>query len=216
MIQEFWSSRWAEGQTGFNQPEVNDHLKRYWSRLGLPSSSRVLVPLCGKSCDLLWLRAQGHAVVGVEFVPQAIEDFFSENHIPCEPTAMGWAAADGGPPLTLIEGDFMALEERHVGTFDAFYDRASIVALPQDLQADFAQTLARLVAPGARGLLLSFEYPADQRQGPPFNTDQQSLSRLLGTNFEIDGLLRHELRAEEVARFDVDWCTEAVYLLCRG
>ena len=40
------------------------------------------MPLCGKSLDLLWLRDQGHLVIGVELSATAFEDFCLENGIP--------------------------------------------------------------------------------------------------------------------------------------
>ena len=36
----------------------------------VPSGARILVPLCGKSLDLGWLKGQGYNVVGVELADQ--------------------------------------------------------------------------------------------------------------------------------------------------
>lgn len=49
------------------------------SSLDLAQGSRVFVPLCGKSLDMIWLAQQGHEVIGVELSPVAVEDFFREN-----------------------------------------------------------------------------------------------------------------------------------------
>ena len=215
MKREFWAERWSEGLIGFNQAEANGYLQTQWSALGLKAGARVLVPLCGKSIDLLWLRAQGHAVVGVEFVDQAIHDFFNDHAIPYEPTALGWRATDEGPPLSLVRHDFMTLNARHIGRFDAFYDRASVVALPPDMQVGFGRALGTMLKPQSPGLLLSFEYPPEQRQGPPFATDQSRLEEILGGNFEIHPVERHHLSEDEVQRFGVDWCVVAVYRIER-
>ena len=170
MKKEFWAARWSEGLIGFNQAEANDYLKKHWPALGLDSSARVLVPLCGKSVDLLWLRAQGHAVVGVEFVDQAIHDFFNDHNIPFEPTALGWRATDHGPPLTLVRHDFLTLQPQQIGAFDAFYDRASVVELPPEMQAGFGRALALYSSRIVR-FVAKLWYPPAQRQGPPFATD---------------------------------------------
>ena len=90
---------------------------------------------------------------------------------------MGWRACDSGPPLTLMCQDFMTLQPQQAGRFDALYDRASVVALPPDSQARFGVMLGQLMAPGAPGLMLSFEYPPEQREGPPFATDEASCVR---------------------------------------
>ena len=42
----------------------------------------ILVTLCGKSLDLLWLCEQGHDVVGVELSEIAVKQLFEENGIP--------------------------------------------------------------------------------------------------------------------------------------
>ena len=44
-------------------------------------SSKVLVPLCGKTRDLLYLAGHRHQVLGVEFVERAVQDFFRETGI---------------------------------------------------------------------------------------------------------------------------------------
>lgn len=38
----------------------------------------MFVPLCGKSRDMGWLRAQGFTVVGAELSRLAVEQFFGE------------------------------------------------------------------------------------------------------------------------------------------
>jgi thiopurine S-methyltransferase len=216
MIQSFWQERWDQGLTGFNQPQANETLQEFWPSLELAPGARVLVPLCGKSCDMLWLRAQGHSVVGVEFVGSAVTEFFSDHDIPSEETALGRRACDGGPSLTVIQGDFMSLQAQQVGPIDAFYDRASIVALPGDLQTAFAQTLARLTSSGSLGLMLAFEYPQDQRDGPPFSTHAQRLQELFGDDFERHQLKRWALPEADLEHFGVDSCFESVHQLRRG
>ena len=79
MDREFWLERWQRSEIGFHQQEINAHLQDYWAHLDLPADSRVFVPLCGKSRDLLWLRARGHTVLGVELSSIAVRDFFAEN-----------------------------------------------------------------------------------------------------------------------------------------
>ena len=65
MDPEFWHKRWSTNQIGFHLPEVNPYLRRFWPQLGLPEETRVLVPLCGKTLDLLWLAQQGFSVRGL-------------------------------------------------------------------------------------------------------------------------------------------------------
>ncbi len=82
MQQEFWLERWQLNQIGFHNQQTNRHLKQNWSLLNQPTGSVIFVPFCGKSKDMLWLRDQGHQVIGVELSPLAVEVFFDENQLP--------------------------------------------------------------------------------------------------------------------------------------
>ena len=81
MDADFWLERWRQGQTGFHMKRPTPLLAKYWPALGVPRGSRVLVPLCGKSLDMLWLASQGHRVLGVELSPLAVGQFFAENRL---------------------------------------------------------------------------------------------------------------------------------------
>jgi len=109
MQAQFWHDRWEQNQIGFHQQDFNPHLQAFWDRLELPAGGTVFVPLCGKSRDLLWLRAQGFPVLGIELSPVAVRDFFAENRLEPQVTPQGkferWEA-DG---LVILQGDFFEL-----------------------------------------------------------------------------------------------------------
>jgi hypothetical protein len=75
------------GQIGFHEGAPNAFLQEHVAKLG--ASRQVLVPLCGKSEDLAFLAARGHAVVGVELVEDAVRAFFSEHGLTPAVTARG-------------------------------------------------------------------------------------------------------------------------------
>ena len=89
MDPEFWHERWGRDEIGFHKHEYNAHMTAFMGSLGLPKGAHVLVPLCGKSLDLLWLHQHGYRVSGIELSPRAIEDFFSENGLEYERTETG-------------------------------------------------------------------------------------------------------------------------------
>ena len=78
MGRDFWLTRWAKKQIGFHQGSYNRALIEYWPKLGVSERAAVLVPLCGKSLDMRWLEAVGHAVYGVDFSESAISEYFEE------------------------------------------------------------------------------------------------------------------------------------------
>ncbi len=59
MNTEFWHSRWAENRIGFHLNDTNPALTEHWHAVKATRDDRVLVPMCGKSVDLIWL-AQRH------------------------------------------------------------------------------------------------------------------------------------------------------------
>ena len=76
---EFWHDRWQSQKIGWHREIYNDLLLKHWPEINAFGNSSVLVPLCGKSLDMLWLAKQGLSVVGLEMVQQAVEAFFHEN-----------------------------------------------------------------------------------------------------------------------------------------
>jgi len=187
---DFWLERWKQNETGFHQADFNSHLQQFWPDLNLPAGRRVFVPLCGKTRDLLWLRAQGHRVLGVEVSPIAVRDFFVENRLAPqvrrhEPFEV-WEA-DG---LTLLRGDFFALTPEWLSGVGAVYDRASLIALPPGMRERYAAHMARLLPQDCRVLLVTMEYPAGAMQGPPFSVDEAEVRALYQPNFQVT-LLRH-------------------------
>ena len=83
-----WEAEWNKGNTSFHLPEVNPKLLNNLDILLDPEPAasesgpkNVLVPLCGKTKDLVHLHSLGHNVIGVEWVELAVDQFFSENNI---------------------------------------------------------------------------------------------------------------------------------------
>jgi thiopurine S-methyltransferase len=79
MNPDFWQERWRQSEIGWHATEINVHLQEHWPRLVARSGERVLVPLCGKSLDLLWLAGESHRVLGVEISRLAVDAFFAES-----------------------------------------------------------------------------------------------------------------------------------------
>jgi thiopurine S-methyltransferase len=196
MHNDYWRERWHKGQIGFHQSEVETFLASHFGRLGLARGSTIFVPLCGKSLDLLWLAEQGHQVVGVEVSSLACESFFAENRIDASvPVSEGpfrvHRAKDR--PITIYEGDFFDLSSSQLGTVDALYDRASLIALPPELRQRYVQHLkTALLAPETRGLLITVAYDQSTFPGPPFSVPPEEVQTLWQDRFRIELVGRGE------------------------
>lgn len=165
-VLDFWRSRWQSGRTGWHEEGGNAALREFWP--GLAAGSRVLVPLCGKTPDLLWLAQQGHAVTGVELSGIAARAFFEETGLPCtteSKDAFTWYRCPE-PRVAIACGDYFDFKDE---PFDALFDRASLVALPRKKRAEYVRHTRGLLKDGAAQLLVTLEYAGADVEGPPFS-----------------------------------------------
>ena len=185
MEQAFWLERWATGRIGFHEPAPHPLLTAHWRTLGLAPGTRVLVPLCGKSHDLAWLRAAGHEVIGVELAATALHAFAAEHGLDLAVRRCGANTILSGAGYTLIGGDFFALDAALLGPFEAIYDRAALIALMPDQRRRYVDKLCALSAAGTRGLLITVDYDTARLEPPPFVVGHAELDEIFGTAFAL-------------------------------
>ena len=196
MEPKFWQERWARNQIGFHLPEVNPYLQRHWSRLNLTEGARVLVPLCGKSLDLMWLANQGLRVVGVELSEQAVEAFFSEQNLTPRISQQGVFKVFEADLIEIWCGDFFALEAEVLADCSALYDRAALIALPPLMRVQYAERLNCVLRPGCQGLLITLDYEQTQKAGPPFAAPDEEVNILLGARWGLEVLQEQDILGE--------------------
>ena len=193
MQPDFWLNRWRAAQIGFHQAAVDRHLKAYWPLLKLASDSRVFVPLCGKSLDLMWLRERGHSVTGVELSPVALESFLMEHGIPARRRVLADFDVFEAEGLKLYRGDFFELTRAQLGNPSAVYDRAALISWTPEARQSYVKQLTSLTSPGTQTLLIAVEYPPEQMQGPPFPLTRDTIENLYAGHYSIEELARHEI-----------------------
>lgn len=217
MNPEFWLQKWQDHAIGFHQAEINNHLRTFWQQLNLAADSRVFVPLCGKSLDLLWLCQQGHHVLGVELSPLAVDDFFTENAIDHTQFVRDCFKCRETKRLTFLQGDFFNLMPEHVAEVAGVFDRAALVALPAELRQQYVQHLKRILPNKAKMLLVSFEYDQAEMSGPPFSVTETEVHALYQDTYTIECLFQADI-LEENPQFLARGLTrlhEKVFLLQR-
>lgn len=194
MNPEFWQNRWQENRIGFNQSAVNPLLIKYWSTLNLPTSSRIFVPLCGKSIDMVWLATQGYDVVGVELVESAVQAFFAEQNI--EPTIYQHAK---NPDIKCYQGkllsqkvelwvaDIFALTSEDTGKIKAVYDKAALIALPADMRSNYIEQISE-ISGNAPQLLITLNYDQSKKDGPPFSINHEQVQQYYDSHYQVTKL----------------------------
>ncbi|KHT40256.1 thiopurine S-methyltransferase [Vibrio sinaloensis] len=209
---EFWHSKWAANQIGFHLEDVNPLLIEYWKHTNPTHDSKVFVPLCGKSEDLVWLATKHADVQGVELSNIAVRAFFAEHfYTPMVMPVNGQHELFQFDELSIYVGDFFTAPIQPV---DIVYDRASLVALPQDMRGEYAERIKSLLKPGGRMLLVTLEYDQSLMAGPPFSVPEQEV-RSLYAGYKITQLHRNDEAdmPPKLAKIEGARMTEVVYLI---
>ncbi|MFN1618353.1 thiopurine S-methyltransferase [Vibrio rotiferianus] len=210
--QEFWHTKWASNQIGFHLEDVNPLLPAFWQHTNPKREDTVLVPLCGKSEDLIWLATKHNEVQGVELSQIAVRAFFAEHfYTPTVTPVNGMHELYQFDELSIYAGDFFTAP---VSKADIIYDRAALVALPLEMREEYAARVKQLLNPGGRILLVTLNYPQDEMSGPPFSVPVEEIEQLFA-GYKITCL--HVDKADEshpkIAKKGLSRFSEEVYLI---
>lgn len=180
-----WLQSWREARIDFHQQAVNLLLIRFWPILNLAAGSRVLVPLCGKSLDMLWLAEQGYQVIGVELSPIAVRDFFRENHLKPVKRRIGKLTRWQAGRIIIYCGDYFALPKEELGSIDMVYDRAALTALPESIRQAYVAKMGELIDAHADVLLLTTEDAEAHESMQQAMGVAEEVSQLYGTGYAV-------------------------------
>lgn len=199
MDSEYWAQRWHEGRTGWHQDRPTPLMLKHWPSLGIAPSARVLVPLAGRSLDMAWFASQGLRVLGIELSELAVTGFFAEHRLTPRtwPSRYGVHYEAGG--IELIRGDAFGLDADALANCDAVFDRAALIALPPDLRQPYVDTLYAHLPLRCRGLLITLEYPAHEKAGPPFPVEEAEVRGRFAPHCDVTVLERRDILAQQPA-----------------
>lgn len=189
MHSEFWLERWQQNQIGFHEQDINGYLQQYWATLNLPAGSTIFVPLCGKSKDILWLLAEGYHVVAVELSAIAVDSFFAENKLVPRIVELENFSCWQAGSLSIYLGNFFDLGYQQLQDCIAIYDRAALVALPDEMREQYVQHLNNTAPNIQFSLLICLEYAQNEMQGPPFSVTENEVQRLFADIYDIEELV---------------------------
>ena len=221
MEPDYWLSRWEERDIGFHQDCPNPLLTTLFSRLEPKKGAGVLVPLCGKSLDLWWLREQGLKVCGIEVSDIAVREFFSDGAVaPVVQKLGGGGERCRISNLTLFRTDFFSLRASELNEhspMEWLYDRASLIALPPEKRKKYLQKLLELAPNLCGGLMLTVQYPSGEMHGPPFSVGQEEIEAGLGRDFQVECVHREDVlhRREKYRDSGLSRMVECAYLVAR-
>ncbi|MEI8656042.1 MULTISPECIES: thiopurine S-methyltransferase [Vibrio] len=194
---EFWHSKWASNQIGFHLDDVNPLLIEHWHRTEPKREEKIFVPLCGKSEDLVWLATKHNQVHGVELSSIAVRSFFAEHfYTPLVIQLNAHHELYQFDELSIYTGDYFTAP---VETYDIVYDRAALVALPEEMRKEYVERLKSLLNPGGRILLVTLDYEQHEMAGPPFSVPQEEIEQLFA-EFSVERLHQDSANAQHPKR----------------
>ncbi|MGY0557318.1 MULTISPECIES: thiopurine S-methyltransferase [unclassified Lysobacter] len=197
MEPEFWQQRWHEGRIGFHQDRETPLMLKHWPAVHAAPSSRVFVPLAGKSLDMAWFAARGHRVLGAELSATAIGQFFAEHALEPEVTESTVGRHYRADGIELIQGDVFALGTATLADCNIVYDRAALIALPPPMRRRYVREVYAKLPAGCRGMLITLEYPQAEKSGPPFSVEETEVRELFEPHWNVEVLERRDILAQQ-------------------
>jgi len=168
MKHDFWHQKWDKNEIGFHLSEANPLFVKHFPALNLKQGARVFLPLCGKTLDIAWLLAQGYKVTGAELSAIAIEDLFNSLNLTPTITKSGEITHYSADNIDMFVGNIFNVTPTMLGAVDAVYDRAALVALPEEMRKRYTAHLMALTHQAPQ-LLICFEYDQNLHAEPPFS-----------------------------------------------
>ena len=180
------------------------HLFRDWENRAEKS---ILVPLCGKSNDLLWLVQEAglKRVVGIEGSSFAITSLLKEyTYVQVNEKIGCYTGFDG--KLSIFCADFFddnVNSDLFGETIDYIWDRAALVALHWNDHERYIQkllsflTIPKIEQNDTFDIFMS-EYWHSQHRGPPFDVDLKHVCDIFGTDINVQ-------QVDEIDAFYSGW-----------
>lgn len=173
-------------------PEANPLLVKHLATLNLKQGARIFLPLCGKTLDIAWLLAQGYKVTGAELSEIAVEALFAQLQLKPAIQQIGEIKLYSAANIDIFVGDIFKLTPAMLGKVDTVYDRAALVALPDDMRKQYCTHLLALTQTAPQ-LLICFAYDQAIHAGPPFSICANEVKQHYQANYDLTLLASVEM-----------------------
>lgn len=189
MTTEYWKRVWEQQNIGFHRKRPNPQLLTHFHQLDLKRGARIFLPLCGKTLDIAWLLSQGYQVVGVEVSELAIQALFQNLEVNPTISRSKDLTVYQTSDLDIICGDIFHVGREQLGPVDAVFDRAALVALPEDMRKHYTEHIIQITN-AATQLVITFDYDETLKVGPPFSISPAEMEVHYQTDYSIKRLER--------------------------
>ena len=117
-------------------------------------------------------------------VESAIKQLFTELGIPPKISIEGKIKHYSAKNIDIFVGDIFEISQEMVGSVDAIYDRAALVALPQKTRLQYTLHLMKITNKSPQ-LLIAYHYDQDIVQGPPFSISNEEVGLHYKDNYDL-------------------------------
>lgn len=220
MESKFWIDSWnslGDQTPGFHLQAPNSQLVKNLPLLNLEKGSSILVPLCGKTVDLIYLSKNGYQVIGIELSEVAIKSFFKENNLSFDIDNDGKFKRFSSGNITIFQGDFFNLNTALISKVDLIYDRAALVALPLAMREKYFNHLKSFLKDDGRVLLILLSRSPQTNDGPPHSVPLKEVQNYSTNFFEIKELesSNEKIKSKSLQEKGIDSMTKTTLILNR-
>jgi thiopurine S-methyltransferase len=167
---------WKDDNTAFHQTEINPLLTQFLPKLNLPKSSRILVPLCGKSLDMNLLADSGHHVIGIELSSIAAKDYFEALNVQPSIERIGCFTRFRYRKTEIWCGDIFDLTAKDIHRHSVLYDCTSITAFPAERRPEYIRHFHQRLSIDSQIILLTTESANETAINSTLTIDDEVLS----------------------------------------
>lgn len=184
MKSDFWHQRWQNDELGFHESQPNRLLTTHFDVVNLCQGGRIFLPLCGKTLDIGWLLSKGFNICGAELSPIAVAQLFEDLGLEPVIEEHGALVHYSADHLRVFVGDIFDLSGEALGQVDLVYDRAALVALPDEMRRRYSRHL-RDITGVVDQLIITFEYDQPLMNGPPFSISGAMVHEIYDESYDI-------------------------------
>lgn len=164
--ENYWNTRYANNETGWDMRQVSPPIKEYIDQL-TDKNSRILIPGCGNSYEAEYLAEHGFtSITLIDIAPLLVKDLQEKFKT--------------YPSIHVIQGDFFELK----GEYDLVLEQTFFCAIDPALRDEYVKKMHALLVPGGTlaGVLFNCTF---EKAGPPFGGDAAEYKLLFSPYFEL-------------------------------
>ncbi|MGI9504292.1 MAG: thiopurine S-methyltransferase, partial [Geminicoccaceae bacterium] len=113
------------------------------------------------------------------------QQLFAELDVTPERTALGNLTRYSADGIDILVGDIFDVTPEVLGAIDVVYDRAALVALPDDMRRRYAAHLMHITE-RAPQFLITFIYDQTLMNGPPFSVTEEEVRRCYADHYGLE------------------------------